>query len=271
MKKQPIIVRAVKSFLDDDVPSMAAQLAFYINTAFFPFVIFLFIIISSTPILDESALYDLIAFLPNQTSTIVLDGLRQVTASKSLAIITGGVSMWSMSNAVATVSRALNKFYDVKENRNILYIRLLGIIFALLILVTIILNFVLLVGGTLIGTVMIKYLPQYYALWHILRFIVPFVLMIVLFASMYKVMPCVDISFKHSLCGAFFTACSWIVFSSVFSYYVNNFSSYDIIYGSIAGIVVLFTWIFVTAYIILIGGEINSFLAGHFSRRKREF
>ena len=179
--------------------------------------------------------------------------------------------MWSMSNAVATVSRALNKFYDVKESRNILYVRFLGIIFALLILVTIILNFVLLVGGTLIGAVMIKYLPQYYALWHILRFIVPFVLMIVLFASMYKVMPCVDISFKHSLCGAFFTACSWIVFSSVFSYYVNNFSSYDIIYGSIAGIVVLFTWIFVTAYIILIGGEINSFLAGHFSRRKREF
>ena len=102
-------------------------------------------------------------------------------------------------------------------------------------------------------------------------FLVPFVLMIVLFASMYKVMPCVNLSFKQALGGAFFTSCLWIVFSSVFSYYVNNFSSYDIIYGSIAGIVVLFTWIFVTAYIILIGGEVNSFLAGHFSKRKREF
>ena len=100
--------------------------------------------------MDESALYDLIAFLPNQTATIVLDGLRQVTASRTLAVITGVVSIWSMSNAVATVSRALNKFYDAKENRNILYIRLLGIIFALLILVTIILNFILLVAGSLI-------------------------------------------------------------------------------------------------------------------------
>ena len=79
MKKQPIIVRAVKSFLDDDVPSMAAQLAFYINTAFFPFVIFLFIIISSTPILDESALYDLIAFLPNRAGRVAPGYSEQIS------------------------------------------------------------------------------------------------------------------------------------------------------------------------------------------------
>ena len=59
MKKDSFFKKAFISFFEDDVPSMAAQLAFYINVAFFPFVVFMFIIISTTPLLSEENLYDL--------------------------------------------------------------------------------------------------------------------------------------------------------------------------------------------------------------------
>lgn len=268
MKRDSFLKKAFLSFFEDDVPSMAAQLAFYINVSFFPFVVFIFIIISLTPLLSEQSLYDLISVFPNQTANIVYDVLHHVSTSKSIAIASGVVSFWSMSNAITTISRALNKFYDAHEDRNFIVIRLIGIFFAVLILLTIILNFVLIIAGSFIGSFLIKFWPRYYVLWHVLRIAVPFVLMIILFAFIYKTLPNRKLSFKSTIWGAVFTSVLWILFSSVFSYYVNNFAKYDIIYGSIGGIVILFTWIVVSSYIILMGGEINAFIAGYFHKKE---
>ena len=180
MKKDSFFKKAFISFFEDDVPSMAAQLAFYINVAFFPFVVFMFIIISTTPLLSEENLYDLISILPNQTSMLVYEVLHHVSTSKSIAIVSGALSLWSMSNAIVTITKALNKFYDVDESRNFIKTRLIGIFFAILILVTILLNFVLILAGSLIGSFLIKFWPRYFVLWNVLRIIVPFSLMIVL-------------------------------------------------------------------------------------------
>ncbi|MBE7038691.1 MAG: YihY/virulence factor BrkB family protein [Ruminococcaceae bacterium] len=268
MKKDTFLKKAFISFFEDDVPSMAAQLAFYINVAFFPFIVFMFIIISTTPLLGEENLYDLISILPNQTANLVYDVLHHVSTSKSIAIASGVVSLWSMSNAIVTITKALNKFYDVEENRNFIKTRLIGIFFAILILVTILLNFVLILAGSLIGSFLIKFWPRYYVLWNVLRILVPFALMSVLFAFIYKTLPNINLSFKKSFLGAIFSSVMWTIFSAVFSYYVNNFAKYDIIYGSIAGVVVLITWVFISSYIILIGGEINAFKAGYFHKKE---
>lgn len=268
MKKDSFFKKAFISFFEDDVPSMAAQLAFYINVAFFPFVVFMFIIISTTPLLSEENLYDLISILPNQTSMLVYDVLHHVSTSKSIAIVSGTLSLWSMSNAIVTITKALNKFYDVDEDRNFIKTRLIGIFFAILILVTILLNFILILAGSLIGSFLIKFWPRYFVLWNVLRIMVPFSLMIVLFAFIYKTLPNINLSFKKSVWGAVFTSVLWTSFSAIFSYYANNFAKYDIIYGSIAGIIILFTWIFVSSYIILMGGELNAFIKGHFHKKE---
>ncbi|UKI38657.1 MAG: YihY/virulence factor BrkB family protein [Clostridiales bacterium] len=253
---------------------MAAQLAFYINTAFSVYRFFLFIIISSTPLFGRvgALRFNRVFAQSNRDNRF-----RRSAPGDGEPYACGNhgrcVNLVDVKRGCNGVARAQQVFTTQKENRNVfVYPPSRHNFFALLILVTIILNFILLVAGSLIGNAMIRYLPQYYALWHILRFLVPFVLMIVLFASMYKVMPCVNLSFKQTLGGAFFSrrVCG-LRFRRFFVLRQQFFSSYDIIYGSIAGIVVLFTWIFVTAYIILIGGEVNSFLAGHFSKRKREF
>ncbi len=268
MKKDSFLKKVLVSFFYDDVPSLAAQLAFYINTSFFPFVVFIFIIVSSTPLVSEQNLYDLISVLPNQTANVVYDVLHHVSTSRNIAIISGVISLWSMSNAIVTMSVALNKFFDVSEDRGFFSMRFLSILFSVIILVTILLNSILIVAGSLIGTFLIKFWPRYYVLWNILRISIPFLLMIFLFSFMYKTLPNYNFKLKQVIPGAIFTSVMWTLFSSAFSYYVNNFAKYDIIYGSIAGIVVLFTWIFVTSYIILIGGEINAFIAGHFHKKE---
>ena len=67
-----------------------------------------------------------------------------------------------------------------------------------------------------------------------------------------------DIKLKDSIPGAIFTTLGWLVTSTIFSYYVNNFSRYTITYGSLGGIIILLIWLYISSIIIVLGGEINA-------------
>lgn len=65
---------------------------------------------------------------------------------------------------------------------------------------------------------------------------------------------------SEAIPGAVFVTLGWITVSLAFSFYVNNFANYSRIYGSLATIFVLMTWLYISSIIIIIGGEINSVL-----------
>ncbi|WP_345374048.1 YihY/virulence factor BrkB family protein [Algivirga pacifica] len=58
--------------------------------------------------------------------------------------------------------------------------------------------------------------------------------------------------------GSIIATILWIGGAVLFSWYVDNFGSYDSTYGSFAAIIILMLWLYLTAYIILLGAEINS-------------
>ena len=58
--------------------------------------------------------------------------------------------------------------------------------------------------------------------------------------------------------GAIFTVSGWLIFSRLFNFYVNNFSNYDVIYGSLGGVIVLITWLYLSSWTILAGSEVNA-------------
>ena len=60
--------------------------------------------------------------------------------------------------------------------------------------------------------------------------------------------------------GAVFTAVGWLLVSLVFSYYVNRFWNLSLVYGSLGGIIALMVWLFISAQLILLGGEVNAML-----------
>jgi membrane protein len=86
--------------------------------------------------------------------------------------------------------------------------------------------------------------------------------MILIFSLMYRFIPSIrngrKINLKHAIPGAVFTTLGWIVTSSIFSYYVNNFGNYSKTYGSLGGIVILLIWLYLSSIIIILGGEINA-------------
>src|SRR5699024_8226898 len=119
-----------------------------------------------------------------------------------------------------------------------------------------------LVFGEIIGNKIFELLDlenEFLVIWRNIRFIIPIVFMIIIFALLYKYSPCVkdrdDIRFKYTIPGGIFATVGWILASIIFSYYVNNFGNYSVTYGALGGIIVMLIWLYMSAIIILIGGE----------------
>lgn len=247
-------------FLDDDIFGLSAELTFYLTMSFFPFVILLLTVISITPLSAEDTLYELLSALPKDAYNVVRFVISGVEKSALIILTSGFVGGWSISCAVSTISKALNRMYRIDENRNVLVIRGLGVIFAVLLAMTIILTFFLLVLGNIIGISIVKFVPSFSIIWSMLRFLIVYFVLIIVFSAIYTILPNKKIKYREAVFGALFTTFTWGGASMIFAFYVENFSKYHIVYGSLNGIIVLMMWLYMTSIIVMLGGELNSII-----------
>ena len=265
--KDPI-TRIVK----DDFTGAACEMAFICILAFFPFLIFL---VSVFGLLGtESRIDKILAFLSEigpvtAVSTVdhVLTGVAQ-TASKSLATIGFVTSLFLASNASAVAIKGLNKAYHIKETRPFWYVRLLAI------LIVILDAWILFFGVnlTIFAKLIFNFIPE---LWVIesavaqavntiftLRWLVAFAALFMMVFLNYYLMPNTEkiskrIKVIYTLPGAIFFCAFWLLASWGFAQYVENFGSYDKVYGILGGFAVLLIWLYYSSLILLIGGELN--------------
>lgn len=251
-------MKIIKKILDDDIFGLSAELTFYLTMSFFPFLILLLALISVTPLTAEDTLFKLLSTLPREVYDVAMYMLTGVSRSTPIIIASGVVALWSVSCAIKTINKALNRMYKVAESRSFVLIRSLGFLFALLLAVIIILTFFLLILGNVIGLAITRLLPSFQGIWQILRWLIVLFAVFFSFSSIYKILPNKALKYKSVIFGAIFSTFVWIIASTFFSFYADNFSNYHILYGSLAGIVVLISWLYMTSIIIFIGGEINS-------------
>lgn len=256
-----VIVRAVEGFFKYNINALSAETTFYLITLFFPLIMLIFSIISRTPVIDEGFMWDYLGVLPNETIDALYTMIRSVTHTSAMTLTVVLITMWSMSNAISTITRALNRFYHVRETRNYIVIRILGMLFALFIVAAIFISFILLVYGQIIGRFIMRiipFMPLYVLLWNILRWIVPLLVLSISLAIIYKVLPNKKVSLRSVLPGAVLASITWGLISIIFSYFANNFASYHLLYGSVAGVIMLVVWLFMSSYVIILGGYFNA-------------
>lgn len=250
---------------NDDIFALGAQLAYYLILSFFPFLIFLMTIIGFSK-LDSMRIIDgLSAILPSSvfelTSTIVVEVVEnQYTGLLGVSIV---LSMWAASSAFRAVIKGINKAYNIKENRSFIKRVIIALLCTFALAFIIIISLALLVFGDIIGNLLISYLPYddvVGKLWNLLRYIMVLIIMICIFAGIYRYTPSKRISWREVFPGAIVSTIGWIIVSLAFSFYVNNFSNYSRLYGSLGAVFVLMTWLYITSIIFILGGEINSVL-----------
>lgn len=256
-------------YQEDEVPAMGAQLTYYLILAIFPFLIFLVALVSFTPLSPDEILRSLERFIPQNSNETIRKTLIEIQQSRSQTLLSFGMiaTIWSASKGVDAIMKALNKAYDEEETRRYFKVKGISVLFTLALAVSIALTFVLLVFGEWIGKQIFRFfqVPDYFdTLWGIGKFAIPLAVMALVFVFLYKYIPNCRLTFKEVLPGALFSTVGWIVTSLLFSFYVNNFGNYTKTYGSLGGVIVLLTWLYLSSLIIVLGGEINATL--HFDR-----
>lgn len=257
------IVYFIIKIKNDDIFALGAQLAYYLILSFFPFLIFLMTIIGFSRLDSMKIIEGLSAILPSSvfelTSTIVVEVVEnQYTGLLGVSII---LSMWAASSAFRAVTKGMNKAYNVKENRSLIKRVIIALIWTFALAFTIAVSLVLLVFGDLIGNILVTYLPYsnlIKELWNLIRYIMVLIIMICIFAGIYRYTPAKRISWKEVFPGAIVSTIGWLIVSLGFSFYVNNFSNYSRLYGSLGAVFVLMTWLYISSIILILGGEINS-------------
>lgn len=211
----------------------------------------------------------MIYYLPNATQDIInsfVDDIAQ-SSSQGLLSISAFLGIWTASSGIKAVIKAINRAYDYKEERGFFKLKFLSMLFTIALLVLLTMVFLTLVFGETIGNLIFSFLGIeniFVILWEYMRIIIPLLYMILIFALLYKYSPCIknrsSIKLTETLPGAIFTTLGWMIISTLFSYYVNNFGRYAITYGSLVGIILLLIWLFISSIIIILGGEINATL-----------
>lgn len=258
-----------KAYIKDELAGLSAQVAYFLLLSIFPFLLFLMTLITKSPLQDVDILGPLVHILPYDTFKFLKNNLLNLAQRRNLKLFSIGLlgTLWAASNGVGAIIVGLNKAYNVKEKRSFIRIKLVSIVFTLALSFVVILYFTLLVFGKRLGVFFtsLGLSQNLRAIWDIFRFVIPIAMMVIVFACIYRFTPCSRLGWREVLPGAIFTTVGWLVASLAFSYYLDNIWNIELVYGSIGSFIALLIWLYLSATLLLLGGQVNALLA--FSQR----
>ena len=247
-----------------EINSKAAEISFYLLLSLFPFLIFTISLVVYTPLIKLSKyIFVLDKMLPSSIFKIVSALTQSAIDNRSFnfLILSFILAMYTMSRAVLCLIRGMNKSYNIRETRPYFEDLFISLVFVIMLLVLIFISMIFLVFGENLGSFLFNLigLDQYFMyIWNLCRYIIGIVTVIIILMNLYRFTPNKKLTFKEVMPGAVVSTFCWIIASFCYSFYSSNFARYDIIYGSLGGIIVLMTWVYLSSWTILIGCEINA-------------
>jgi membrane protein len=263
-----IIVRAGKEALDDQITDLAAALAYYSFLAI-PSIMLVALGVFSI-FADESAVQSLIdrvgTVAPGEVTALLDDSLTRMTENSSggwvMAIIGGLLAIWTTTGAMTSLMRALNRAYDRNETRGFVRQRVVAIVMVAIMLTAFALVFGLLVMGPALSgwignAVGLEAVLSW--LWWVAQWPVLIVGLMLAFATVLYLGPNVEHPKWHFVTpGSAFAVVVWLVASGLFAVYTATFASYNKAWGSLAAVIIMLTWLWLTGCALLFGAEINA-------------
>ncbi|HEX3018942.1 MAG TPA: YihY/virulence factor BrkB family protein [Chitinispirillaceae bacterium] len=260
-----IFKRVTKEISKDNISIIAAGVAFYSFLAIFPAIAATISIygLLIDPQTVQQQLSSVTEILPKQATSLMQSQLNQITKGSSTALSWGLVfsillSIWSANSGTSALFQGINIAYDEQNKRGLIKNTALTLLFTFLGIVMAIICISLVIGlpafadklgfpGSLMTTIM----------WS--RWILLAGLIILSLAALYRyAADRKNPKWQWVSWGSVIATFCWIGGSLLFSYYVNNFSNYNATYGSLAAVVILLFWFYLSIYFILLGAEINS-------------
>jgi membrane protein len=266
--------RVYRELGEDEVMDRAAALSYYFVFALFPTLLFLAALLGLLPsarLLDRLLEY-LGRVLPADAFSIITRTLQEILRGARGTVLSIGAvaALWAASSGMASIITALNVAYDVTDDRPWWKRRLIAVgltvVFAAFTLTALI---VLVLGPPIVEALarIIGLGPIFTRTWNVLQWPVALVLVLTGVGLVYYLAPNLRQRWYWVTPGSAFAVTGWLLASGALRFYVSRFADYNATYGSIAGVILLMLWLFVTGLVLLVGAEINAEIARAAARR----
>ena len=261
--------RTASEFRENNLSDWAAALTYYGLLSLFPALIALVAIVGlfGDPRSTTSTITDIVTSIgPGSAARTFADPIRSVTSNRGeagVALIVGLlVALWSASGYVGAFIRASNVIYETPEGRPFWKLRPLQMLVTLaMILLMAIVALGLVLTGPVVEAVAkpIGVSNTATTVWDIAKWPVLALLFVTMVSLLYYASPNVKIrGFRWVTPGSLVALGTWVLVSAGFALFVANFGSYDKTYGTLAGVVVLLMWLWITNLAILFGHQLNA-------------
>ena len=279
-----LIIRTIQAFGKDDCANMAAGLAYYAFFSIFPLIlalIALFSLVGEPTDVQERIVKAVGTYLPGSTE-LVAENVRSVIENRGSAGVIAVLSLlWSASAFFTAVRKSINRAWNVEKDRSFLGQKVVE--FTLIFVVAILL--LVSVGFTFVSSFLDDVLSLYLRAGNgfidervlsipltALNFglaLLPVLLSFFIFVSLYRFIPNTTVRISDVWLAALVAAILFEIAKWSFVWYVTNFARYNLVYGSLASVIVLLFWAYVSTVILLLGAEMASEYSKLFGSQRR--
>lgn len=260
-----VLVRVKEEVSDDNASLMAAGLALYALLAIFPALaasVSLYGLFAS-PDQIASQIQNLAGILPQQAAEILRTALQNLASQQGGALGAGALigfllALWSARKGMVALMTATNIAYDEDEERGFFRKLFVSLAFTLAAVVGFVLVVALAVAVPIVlGALGVPAIVE--AAVSVLRWVVLWFLVVFALALVYRYAPDRKAAkWRWVSWGSAIAATLWLIGSLLFSLYVRNFGSYGETYGALGGVVVMLLWFYLSAFVVVLGAEINA-------------
>lgn len=273
-----VMQRLLKNLYEHNVGKNAAALAYYLLFALFPLLIFASNFLGLLELNVSEIILNLNRILPTDAVGIIENYLDYISDNSSRTLMWFALvfSIWFPLRAVKGLMDDVRRAYGLGQPNKIVNYSVKQIVFTVLFLVVIVLTILLSILGENVINFIRGLLPEsalsitdnQINLWQYLRFVPIALLMITAIGTLYSLSLDQRQKVKSILPGIASAVILWLILSIGFSFYVENFSSYSIIYGTLGAVMVLIVWLYMTSFVLILGAELNA--AVYKTKREKE-
>lgn len=252
------LIEFIKKGTDDNIPVYAAQSAYYLMISVIPFIMILLSVVRFFVPTDKAKIH-IPAMLSPELRTFFGVILDEIFEKPQISLISASAVtiLWSASRGLAAIERGVKCVYNIPKRKFFVTDVLLSFLYTVIFTAMIALFLGSIVFGRTVLLFIQKHFPQVGLNMNFVKYAVFVFGAVVFFTVLYAGFSGKRMRPANHLPGAVFTGAGWILFSYIFSIYINNFANYSKIYGSLTAIVLMMLWLYSCMIILLYGAEAN--------------
>jgi membrane protein len=263
-----LLVRTGLAFGEDDGAVVSRSIAYYALFSLFPLLLAV-LTLASTFVATETVENEIVGWIERYlpiASDLVESNIQQALAARNTAGILALLSLiWSATGVFTAMYRAVNRAWDNPKSKLFWREKLFG------------LSLVLIVGFLLLSTTLVSTVasvlqswqgsilgwepladPRTAALTGWLSTLVPILISVITFIVLYRTIPQSPVTWRDVWLGGLLAGLIWEVARRLYTWYLANFASYNLIYGSVGAIIGFLLWAYLSAMILLLGAEFTA-------------